>query len=505
MELTPFHGPPASAPQIPGFIARTLLGFGAHGEVWLADDLAGGPPVAIKIGRRAGGLGRDVALRAAPVERETALLSRIQHPHIVRLHRVVHLPDDGLALVLDLAAGGSLAAVIASRGPFEPGEVSTLLIPLADALIHLHGRGVVHGDIAPGNVLFDGDGRPQLGDLGVARVLGTRADDVWSTPGFTDPATRGGASPSDAEAADLWGLAAVGWFALTGRPPGASPSPDGARAPLLSELLIRCLAPDPADRPRLDELADGVWQAARPVPVRLGGEPVAISSAVGLPPLSRRTTHRLDPPGPPAVPTGPARVPGRRWAGRSRAGHSRAVLLVRAGTALGLILVAGLGLAVAGRRGPVSAAPAVAGSGGPSAATAPTAVERELGRELEVIGQARARAFQRLSPADLRIADERGSPAESADLALIERLRSGGYRLEGVRYQVSGVHVVRRHGDAIDVRAVVTTSSHRRVGGRVSVAVPSDGPRVVVLTVVPVGAGSPGTSGWRVRSVGAPA
>src|SRR5689334_1452534 len=113
MDLTPLHGTPASAPHVPGFAARTLLGSGTHGEVWLADDLSTGGTVALKIGRfpaenRASASG-DPPDRGP--EHETAMLCRIDHPHIVRLQRVVPLPAGGLAMVLDLASGGSLASL----------------------------------------------------------------------------------------------------------------------------------------------------------------------------------------------------------------------------------------------------------------------------------------------------------------------------------------------------------------------------------------------------------
>jgi hypothetical protein len=310
MNLTPFHGPPATAPQVPGFAAQTLLGFGAHGEVWLAEDRSTGALVALKVGRRAtleavvpsgippdraGAAPVDPAAAAAAVDRETALLCRIEHPHIVRLQRVVELEGSGgLALVLDWAAGGSLASLVAARGSFDPGEVTTLLIPLAGALDHLHRRGLVHGDIAPGNVLFTADGRPQLGDLGAARMLGIRDGGAWATPGFADPALTGGGRPADWRAADLWGLAAVGWFALTGHPPAPErPTRSGERrrAPALVDLLERCLAPDPTARPGLDELADQAWSAARPVPVRLVSDRDPIGGEAGLPPLSSRVTR----------------------------------------------------------------------------------------------------------------------------------------------------------------------------------------------------------------------
>jgi serine/threonine protein kinase len=379
MDLTPFHGPPAAAPDVPGFVARTLLGFGAHGEVWEAEELTTGDVVALKVGRRAT---RDLVVptgvppdSSRPIagsgEQETALLCRIDHPHIVRLRRVVPLDDAGLALVLDLASGGSLASLVAGRGTFDPGEVSTLLIPLAGALDHLHRRGVVHGDIAPGNVLFTEDGRPQLGDLGVARVLGARAADTWATPGFTDPGLTAKNGRIDSRAADLWSLAAVGWFALTGRAPEADvlAAATDPRAPLLTELLAECLALDPERRPRLDELADRAWQSARPTPVRLIAPRQPTELDGGLPPLTGRVTRRVlaasaDGPDPDPVDDGsnnvsgafalysaragqgPRRTRGPRWAiGHRRARRFHGISRRRlAGSVAGLgLLATGLG------------------------------------------------------------------------------------------------------------------------------------------------------------------
>jgi hypothetical protein len=626
MDLTPFHGPPAAAPRVPGFAARTLLGFGTHGEVWLADDLSTGGTVALKIGRRAA---EEQALASGDPpdrcpEQETALLCQIDHPHIVRLQRVVPLPSGGLAMVLDLASGGSLAAQVAARGRFGPGEVSTVLVPLADALGHLHRQGIVHGDIAPGNVLFTGEGRPQLGDLGAARVLGSRIGNAWSTPGFTDPAlTSRGPADVDLRAADVWGLAAVGWFALTGSPPepGFVGSAATDCASELGELLMQCLTAAPAERPSLPELADRAWQAARPIPVRLvtGHDPEM--SDVGLPPLSQRVTRRVpvgsggvrdaaapaaEPPsaetdlvgadlvgtdslGTDSVGTGsvgtgrpgadPVR-PGWRSSGsgdgipqamdrsatdtwpvgaehrdddgsvgvwartgvtpiraekrfRGTVAHRRAAgvaALVAVGTA-----VAAVGAAVTVRpeaRGeaahgssdpgqgdrpsisgtvrvggsvatsPAASAPAV--PGGTSADSDSTAeLEAELTRALIAIGRSRATAFGRASARFLSGADVTGSPAHTDDVRLVQRLRAQGYRLKGVRYQVSGVQVLGRRGELVDVRAVVTTSAHRqvRVGSGVGVPVPADGPRAVVLTVAPVDLNAPGPGRWRVRSV----
>jgi protein kinase-like protein/pentapeptide repeat protein len=639
MDLTPFHGPPAAAPQVPGFVARTLLGFGTHGEVWSADDLTTGDQVALKIGRQVSAVPFGASVDPS-TQHETALLCRIDHPHIVRLQRVVPLADGGLAMVLDLAAGGSLASLVAARGRLDPGEVSTLLVPLAAALDHLHRRGVVHGDLAPGNVLFTADGRPQLGDLGVARVLGTRTEAAWATPGFTDPAlVVPDGDELDLRAADLWGLAAIGWFALTGRPPEptgcAAPdqtAPAGASA--LGELLAQCLAPVPAQRPSLTEVADLAWQAARPVPVRLVNPQTASDAGAGLPPLSGRATRPVmagmrlgdvDRDGAVGVGTdsgsahlagidaggaggtdlagtdlagtalagtdlvgtdlvgtdlvgtdlgGPEAVPGRAAPGtrgsdteRPAVGFSRAgepmggaelrpaggafaaewlfsggtagrrgrapALAVGAATVVAVGAVAAAGIATGVRSGAVGAeaesdsvraasadrASPVAGSGIGSpipaasldgrstpGASASAGLDAELTRALSRIGRARAMAFRRASAGFLAAADVTGSPAYQHDLELVQRLRVRGYRLEGVRYEVSAVRVLHRRGELVDVRALVTTSAHRqvRISSGAVVAVPADGPRPVVLTVAPVDGNRPGPERWRVRSIQVP-
>ncbi|HET9657028.1 MAG TPA: serine/threonine-protein kinase, partial [Kineosporiaceae bacterium] len=304
------HGPltppgPLWPPHVPGLRLSYPLGRGAHGEVWAAVDAGTGEQVAVKLRRPSGRrptCGAGPATRAprgaarvddaetdageaADAEaaerlaREIALLRRIDHPHVVRLRRVLDLPDGSRALVLDHAAGGSLARLVRLRGPLEPAEVSTLLVTLARALADLHADGLVHGDLAPGNVLFTGEGRPLLSDLGLGAVFGTdRGDPAWATPGFADPA----AGPSADPARDLWGLGAVGWFALVGRSPSSAgqgsevaeaSGPVGGALPggrtALVRLLLRCLDADPVRRPTAAEVARLAWLAVTPGPLSL--------------------------------------------------------------------------------------------------------------------------------------------------------------------------------------------------------------------------------------------
>jgi hypothetical protein len=274
-------GMPSSppAPVVPGYRLEELLGRGGSGEVWRAVPRSGGPAVAVKL---------LVAGDAERQAREAALLGELDHPHLVRLHEVVHEPRRGgqprVALVLDLLAGGSLAALLARRGRLRPGEVVTALAPVAAALAHAHEHGVVHGDLSPGNVVFTAEGRPVLTDLGVARVLGeTAAGEV--TPAYVDPTVARGGAPGPAS--DVFGVAAAAFHALTGVAPWNAATPadtlgvaaEGA-LPDLAELapdapadllavVTRGLSADPHDRGSAAAFALDLRHACRPEPVRL--------------------------------------------------------------------------------------------------------------------------------------------------------------------------------------------------------------------------------------------
>src|SRR4051812_29654090 len=204
-------------PVVPGYTLQELLGRGGSGEVWRAVPRGGGAPDAVKV---------LVAGDPERQAREAALLGELDHPHLVRLRDVVHQPRRGgearVALVLDLLPGGSLAALLARRGRLRPGEVVTALAPVAAALAHAHERGVVHGDLSPGNVVFTAEGRPVLTDLGVARVLGEEAAREV-TPAYVDPTVaRGGAH---GPASDVFGVAAAAFHALTGVAPWNAATP----------------------------------------------------------------------------------------------------------------------------------------------------------------------------------------------------------------------------------------------------------------------------------------
>ena len=118
--------------------------------------------------------------------REAALAAGVDHPHVVRVLDVV-AEGDVVGLVTVLAGGGSLADLLARRGSLTVAETLTVLIPIASALATAHERGVVHGDVAPANIVFDLDGRPLLADLGAARAAVELAHQVSATPTHVAP------------------------------------------------------------------------------------------------------------------------------------------------------------------------------------------------------------------------------------------------------------------------------------------------------------------------------
>lgn len=282
--------------KLRGYVVERRLGVGACGEVWQARVAATGERVALKRLRSPTG---SAARRATS---EAALLAALDHPHLVRLHAVV--PHEGSSvLVLDLADGGSLADLLASRGRLSPGEVITAVAPVAAALAYAHGAGVIHGDVSPANLLFTAGGVALLADLGVARLTGDDAD-AESTPAYVDPAVAVGCVPGPAS--DVFMLGGVALHALTGAPtwPGdtAEEALQAARAGCLDDVaerlaaagvnkemtrvVCRALEAEPHRRGTAADLA---------LDLRHSGQPVAVELSAGRvrrPPTTPATAAR---------------------------------------------------------------------------------------------------------------------------------------------------------------------------------------------------------------------
>lgn len=151
------------------------IGRGAVADVYEAVDAQTGERVAVKLGREL-----DDAQRAR-FDREVSALEALDHPGIVRVRG--HGDLDGQPfLVLDRVEGGTVAEELAARGAFDPHRACEVAAALASALAHAHGRGVVHRDVKPSNVLLDRAGEPRLADFGVAQLDGSAS---LTASGFT--------------------------------------------------------------------------------------------------------------------------------------------------------------------------------------------------------------------------------------------------------------------------------------------------------------------------------
>ena len=470
--------------SLPGYDVQALIGYGATGEVWRARELASGDLVALKRLRA----GADPAAVEA-LRREASVLRALDTPYVVRL-RAVHGEGQDTVLVLDLAPGGSLAALLARRGSLDPGEVVTVAAPLAQALAAAHACGLVHGDVTPANVLFTADGMPLLADLGLSRLAGDGAGGpVDGTAEYLDPAVAAGGQPD--EAADVWALAAVCHQLLCGTPPHEGESVDGVldaavageRAPLgllaptapraLVAAIERGLERDPALRPDALAFASLVRRSHAAAPVRMSDGPV---SAARQP--EQRPTHRVRDAEP--VPAPSADVAG---------GRSRRTIAVAAMVA-GLVVAAVAGW-LSGRGAPVQLASVEAAT---RSTASPTPQWAEV---LDRLDRARADAFAAGDAGALAAVYAPGSRLLAADRQAIARLAAAGRRATGVRHTVRKVVVQSQDTRSARLQTVDELSAYDVVDGAGRVVARS-APRRAATFVVRLVL-TPG--GWRLSDI----
>ncbi|ACY16556.1 serine/threonine protein kinase [Haliangium ochraceum DSM 14365] len=256
-----------------------IAGSGGMGTVYCARDLERDRAVAVKLGHAgASSENNRRTVREARILAER--LTVMRHPHIVDYVDHGIAPSGVPFLVMEWLEGCSLSARL-KRAPLGEGETIALALRLARALAAVHGCGVVHRDLKPGNVFLPGDdlARVKLIDFGLVRVDAeqsqlTRSGILLGTPGFMAPEQVDEAGAVDARA-DLYALGAVMFACLTQRPPFAGThfmailgrlafeeaprvSELGAAvSPALDELIARLLSKDPDERPATaDALAE---------------------------------------------------------------------------------------------------------------------------------------------------------------------------------------------------------------------------------------------------------
>jgi serine/threonine protein kinase len=237
----------------PAYTVEAEIGRGGMGIVYRAKDTRLKRTVAVKL------LPPELAYRdeiRSRFLREAEMAAQLSHPNIVPIYTVDE--REGLVyFVMAFVDGETLAQRLATRGRLGVVEARTMLRQVADALAYAHGRGVIHRDIKPDNIMLArDDGRAMVTDFGIARAAddttGTRLTATGvaiGTPAYMSPEQCTGDRQVDGRS-DLYSLGVVTYAALVGTPPFAGSNTAALLVKHLTETPrpIREVRPDiPAD------------------------------------------------------------------------------------------------------------------------------------------------------------------------------------------------------------------------------------------------------------------
>jgi serine/threonine-protein kinase len=289
----------AEASELGQYLLEEKIGGGGMGEVWRARHRLLIRPAAIKlISQRAlGAMAADPELLVRRFEREARATAALTSPHTVQLYDFGVAEDGRLYYVMELLDGLDLDTLVRQHGPLPAERVVHLLRQVCSALADAHANGLVHRDIKPANVVVSRAGttfdfvkvldfglvkldRPRGGDKDAVKLS---AEDGWSgTPGYMAPEVVLGAANTD-HRVDLYALGCVAYWLLTGtlvfegetamqvmiqhvqaEPKRPSERTDRPIPAALKDLVLECLAKDPARRPA----------SAEAVSERLGAVPL---------------------------------------------------------------------------------------------------------------------------------------------------------------------------------------------------------------------------------------
>lgn len=263
-----------------------LLGRGGMGEVYRADDLKLGQPVALKF------LPEAFANDAVARERfysEVRLARQVSHPNICRVYDVVDV-EGRHCLSMEYVDGEDLASLLKRIGRLPQDKALEIARQLCAGLAAAHDRGVLHRDLKPSNVMIDGRGRVRITDFGLAVVSGATVEhgETSGTPAYMAPEQLEGRGST--VQSDLYALGLVLYEIGTGRrafdgatfeelrrkqtqePPKVPSKLVAGFDPVVERVILKCLEKDPRLRP------SSALQVASALP---GGDPLAAALAAG--------------------------------------------------------------------------------------------------------------------------------------------------------------------------------------------------------------------------------
>ncbi|HEV3003985.1 MAG TPA: protein kinase [Pirellulales bacterium] len=195
------------------------LGSGGFGTVYKARDAELNRLVAVKV-PHTGAFASDKD--RARFVREAGFAARLEHANIVKVHEIAH--EGPLAFIVSgYIEGQTLAAAVGARRP-SVREAATLVEQIARAVDYAHGKGVIHCDLKPSNILVDGAGRPHVADFGLARlshpgVVVTLDGQAVGTPAYMPPEQAAGELSRVDFRSDVYSLGVVLYELLTGERP----------------------------------------------------------------------------------------------------------------------------------------------------------------------------------------------------------------------------------------------------------------------------------------------
>ncbi|MFK7916617.1 MAG: protein kinase [Ilumatobacter sp.] len=209
---------PDLSPLLPGYTVERELGRGAMGVVYLARHESLGRLVAVK--ELQGLLAADPATRARFVV-EAKVMAALDHPHVVPVYDFIER-DDRCALVMEQLPGGTVWDRFVEHGVTMP-HAAAITLATCSAMQHAHDSGVLHRDVKPENLMFDGAGSMKVTDFGIARVVNgastkaTAAGSVLGTPAYMAPEQAEGKTVG--AAVDVYATATMLYEMLSGRLP----------------------------------------------------------------------------------------------------------------------------------------------------------------------------------------------------------------------------------------------------------------------------------------------